>query len=53
MFGNVAPKELHIKKEVFEVNLDSYMEMQKQAAKELSAEAGEGDVVEGEVVDSD
>jgi len=48
VFGNYAPKEMHIKKQEVHVNLDNFIAMQRKVQMELE-EAN--NIIEGEVVE--
>ena len=43
VFGNYAPKEMHIKKAILSVNLDNFKQLKERAEKQLS-------IVDGEVI---
>ena len=44
VFGNFAPKEMHIKKAEISVNLDNYQRLKEQATKQLNIV--DGDIIE-------
>lgn len=48
-FGNFAPKEMHIKKEELTYNLDTYLQLKNQAAKQL--QVLDVDIVDSEVIE--
>lgn len=50
VFGNYAPKEMHVKKMDLSINLDTYVEMKKRVEKELEEQSN---VIDGEVTEQE
>jgi hypothetical protein len=51
VFGNYAPKEMHIKKAEVTFNLDAYNAVKEQLQSQLPTQLPTNDVVDGEVVE--